>query len=85
MIAGGRGWRKVAEHLAENVAPDAVKAEDLREHRIATVLLGGAPMNAPSIGISLIKPHFLLAFEAVFAVAVEVGDGAGNGAFESSL
>ena len=85
LIGGGRGLRKVAEHLARNVAPDAVKAEDLREHKIATVLLGGAPKNAPSIGISLIKPHFLLAFEAVLAVAVQIGDAAGNRAFESSL
>jgi hypothetical protein len=85
LIGEGRGLRKVAEHFARNVAPDAVKAEDLREHKIATVLLGGAPKNAPSIGISLIKPHFLLAFEAVLAVAVQIGDAAGNGAFESSL
>src|ERR1035438_10366043 len=31
----GRGFRKVAEDLAGNFAPDAVKAADLREHRIA--------------------------------------------------
>src|ERR1039458_5670303 len=46
LIAGGRGFRKVAEHLAGNFAPDAVKAADLREHRIAMDPFGGAADQA---------------------------------------
>src|ERR1039457_5552898 len=85
LIAGGRGFRKVAEDLAGNFAPDAVKAADLREHRIAMDPFGGAADKARSVGLVCFRCGIRAAFDAGFAVAVQVGDGAGNGAFEADL
>src|ERR1022692_4560573 len=48
-LSGGRGLREVAEDLAGNFAPDAVKAADLREHRIAMDPFGGATDKARSV------------------------------------
>src|ERR1035437_4679585 len=82
---GGRGFREVAEHLAGNFAPDAVKAADLREHRIAMDPFGGAADKARSVGLVGFRCGIRVAFDAGFAVAVQIGDGAGNGAFEADL
>src|ERR1035441_370490 len=82
---GGRGFREVAEHLAGNFAPDAVKAADLREHTIAVDPFGGAADKARSVGLVGFWRDFRMAFDALFAVAFQVGDGAGNGAFEARL
>src|ERR1017187_5684295 len=85
LIAGGRGFRKVAEHLAGNFAPDAVKAADLREHRIAMEPFGGATDKAYTVSLVCFRCGIRVAFDAGLAVAVQVGDGAGNGAFEANL
>src|ERR1039458_2439141 len=85
LIAGGRGFRKVAEHLAGNFAPDAVKAADLREHSIATDPFGGAADKAHTVSLIGFRRGIRMAFDAGFAIAVQIGDGAGDGAFEADL
>src|ERR1039457_4623797 len=77
LIAGGRGFRKVAEHLAGNFAPDAVKAADLREHTIATDPFGGAADKAQTVSLIGFRRGIRMAFDAGFAIAVQIGDGAG--------
>src|ERR1017187_3101894 len=71
--------------LAGNFAPDAVKAADLREGSIATDPFGVAPDKARLVGLVCFGRGVRMAFEAGLAVAFQVGDGAGNGAFEADL